>query len=669
MQRKITLGIDLGTYNSAAVVLKADGKIEAISYSADRKIWKKTGESIKPFPSVVVYDRDGNVRAVGHEAKTLAEKEPDFAIWGVKRLLGKTYKEALEHGELDRMIISVEPDETNGRCMFIFEEKDVRPEDVCAELLRHIRHAAEQQIKTSLSDVVISVPAYFDAIAISATIDAAKRAGFARVDTIPEPVAAALAYEMHVTPRPLNFIVFDIGGGTLDVTAAEVWRSRPGPAGLSCNCKKNTGDTHLGGLDMDDRLVELLTNRMQLESIGSEDRLRLRRECETAKIQLSTQNETSIQIEIMGKKKSYSLTRFELEQALRSDPKDLITSCEEQIDLAVKEAGWRNEDVDHLLLVGGPAEMPCILQMLTDRFRRNPNLLQSIKNSGATGSKNEGVDRMMAVSIGAAKSKGVNLVKVNPYGYGFVNQRIEPIPGEPMYRVYREPFVLVKRDTVFPSDYVIVTPENPYYRRDKIYSVEIIQHVPDAEHNVPGLGKRQFRFLGEFQLAFRRLPYMMQVSMRINENGELETSIRNMLGSESVTYVGVGSLQRSPIDLPTSKLEAMSNYESGPKVSFQSSEADRVKQWGMGFIRFLIAKYNASPVKDRHMGETVDNFQLALSRWGDYPEESVNKVFSIGKSLLLRAQELKLIAEAERYRFEDELDAARAGCYKLKNAK
>ncbi|MCX6898413.1 MAG: Hsp70 family protein [Verrucomicrobia bacterium] len=669
MTNKPILGIDLGTYNSAAAVLKPNGEIEAISATPDRRLWGKSNERIKPFPSIVVYSEDGNVRAVGHEAKALAETEPRFAVWGVKRLLGKTYKEAAEHGELDRMLLTVEPDGNNGRCIFEFGAKELRPEDVCAELLRYIRAAAEQTMKTVFPDVVISVPAYFDAIAISATVEAAKLAGFAHVDTIPEPVAAALTYDLQVSPRPLNFLVFDLGAGTLDVTAAEVWRSKEGPSGLQCQCKKNTGDRHLGGLDMDDRLLQHVADAMKIGNLGDENRLQLRRAVEAAKIRLSTEADTIIEITVAGQQKTYQLSRFELEQSLRSEPKDLLAACEDQVRLALKGADWRPEEVDRLLLIGGPTAMPCVRNTIEAVFHRNPSVLSQIRQSDPQPGQ-VSVDPMLAVAIGAAKSKGAQIRKVHPYGYGYVNVRLEPVAGQPMWRVHDEPAILLPRDSAFPSEPVVVMPSNPFYRRDKIFSIKVIQHVPDAEQNVPSVGKRPYWFLGEYQLAFTGESFEMEIAMRLTENGELETTIRNLRGSESVTYVGVGSLRRHPTELPASRLEPIPispiDISGGPdpRWEFVAKNAPEIKNWGEGFSRFLGAKVSTTERRDRPLDDYSDNLQCAITRWGGHLQKDVNDVFNAGKQALSRAHEIKFISEADRHRWEDELDAIRRRCYR-----
>jgi actin-like ATPase involved in cell morphogenesis len=661
MAGKHVLGIDLGTYNSAAAVLTPEEKVVPISASPTRRFWGKSQERMKPFPSVVVYDRQGAVKAVGYRAKELAEKEPEHAVWGVKRLLAKTYKEALEHGELDRTLLPVEPDPSNGRCIFEFEGRDIRPQDVCADLLRHIRDEAEKQIGEILRDVVISVPAYFDALAVTATIEGAKLAGFDRVDTIPEPVAAALAYDLHITPRPVNILVFDIGAGTLDVTAAEVWRTSPGAAGLTCRCKKNTGDTHLGGLDMDDRLVQFLVAQMGLDSISNDGRFELRRAAEAAKIRLSTETETDVVLELAGQKKTYRLIRMELEEALRSEPKDLMGACVEQVRLALKGADWTPQEVDRLLLVGGPTAMPCFRHMLEQVFRSNPDVLGQLMDVSNNSHPRKTIDPMLAVAVGASRYRSSKVTKIHPYGYGFVNVRAEQGDESSVLKIWREPRILVPPDSEFPSDAFVVMPDSPFCRGDKVFSIEVIQKVPEGETTTAGSASKAYRFLGEFQLAFTAgFFFKVQVSMRLNENGELETTIRNLLGPERATYVGVGSLHRYPIELPTFQTTA---HLSTGKWSFVSGQAEAIRKWGEGFSRFLQAKLSSGKAADTHIMNEFEELQSALSRWGVHLEQDINKVFTQGKVLLLRAQEVKVITEGERYRWEQELDAGRENCF------
>lgn len=514
----------------------------------------------------------------------------------------------------------------------------------------------EEQAGEQLTDAVISVPAYFDAIQVGSTVDAAKRAGFSYVETIPEPVAAALAHELDITPRPLNFLVFDIGAGTLDVTAAEVWRSEPGASGIKCNCLKNTGDTHLGGLDMDDRLVGYIEGELKPGILSADERLLLRR----AKIRLSIDTETQIELKVTGKRVARKLMRTEVEEILRGEPKDLLGACEDQVREALRGAQWRPEEVNQLLLIGGPTAMPCIRHMLENIFRRNPHVLLQIRQAEEAGF----VDPMLAVAVGAAKSRGTTLRKIHPYGYGFVNVRVEP--GEPLWKEIRESRILLERDSAFPSNPTVVTPDNPFYRGDNIFSIEVIQHVPDSEQKIPGVGERKFRFLGTCQLAFTPNPlitYLMQVSMQLNENGELETTIRNLMGSESATYVGVGSLQRHPVELPTAKLIPPPGKQSGRWI-FLPENAGAVKQWGDGFSRFLRAKVKAQARRHRDLEDALDELQVCLTRWGGFLQDDANRVYNAGNNLLWRALELKLMTEPEKHGWQNQLEEARRRCYR-----
>jgi molecular chaperone DnaK (HSP70) len=675
MAHEYVLGIDLGTYNSAAMVMTPDGDLVPISASPERRFWRKTGERIKPFPSVVVFHSDGSVRAVGYDAKEIAISEPHLAAWGVKRLLGKSYKEAKEHGELDRLLLSVEPDDENGRTIFEFKDRDIRPEQVCAELLKHMKEAAESQIGTKLPNVTLSVPAYFDGIHVPAIVEAATLAGFDRVDTVPEPVAAALAYDIHITPRTVYVGVIDIGAGTLDCTTTEIWRTTPGPEGIRCETKKNTGHTHLGGLDMDDRIVELLRKRLKLEYLSDQDRLKLRRAAEAAKIALSDTEVFTIEININQEKKAYTLHRDELEKALRADEslklegvldfsaRDLLYECEQQVRLALQGAGWTPEDLDILLLVGGPTAMPCVRNMLKGVFRANPRILAQINEVEERNGDETGFDPMLAVAMGAAIYKGSreHVKKIHPYGYGFIEVRAEPLEDMSTYKIVREQRILVDPDTEFPSDASFFVTDDLFYRGDKIFSLEVIQQVPDSEKKLPGMPEQPYRFLGEFQLAYTRIPFRMQVSMRLNENGELETTIKNLLGFEKAKYIGIAACQRHGIELPTAKLHT--NLGTG-RWRFFGDETESVRQWAEGFSRFMHSKVGNPRPLEAHMQDRLAELDLVLSSWGDFLEGQVNKVYTLAMMLLQRGHELKIISESERYQWEQELVARRGRCYR-----
>jgi hypothetical protein len=265
--------------------------------------------------------------------------------------------------------------------------------------------------------------------------------------------------------------------------------------------------------------------------------------------------------------------------------------------------------------------------------------------------------------MGAAiyKSSRDHVRKIHPYGYGFIEVSAEPVADFSTYKIVREARILVDRDTEYPSGACLAVTDNLFYRGDKIFALEVIQEVPDADKKAPGMPEQPYRFLGEFQLAYTRIPFKMQVSMRLNQNGELETSIRNLLGPESATYIGVGSLQRHPVELPTAKLHT--NLGSG-QWRFVGDEADGVRQWGEGFLRFMQGKSNNPRPLDAHLRDRIEELDLVLSRWGDYFEGQVNKIYTLAMMLLQRGQELKIISESERHQWEQELVSRRGRCYR-----
>jgi hypothetical protein len=438
-----------------------------------------------------------------------------------------------------------------------------------------------------------------------------------------------------------------------------VRRVRPGPDGLECHCRMNSGDTHLGGLDMDDRLVGHLLQRMELEQLDAASRSGLRRIAEEAKVRLSTETETCVEFPCNGQTRRCTLTRNQLEDVLRAAPKDLIESCRNQVFEALRGAQWQPEEVDHLLLVGGPTAMPCLRRMLAGVFRHNLKVAARLENESGPANR-ETLDPMIAVAIGAAKSQLSSLTKVHPYGYGFVEVFIERLPGQPAHRVHREPCMLIPCDSAYPALPRVVAPRNPFYHRDGIYTLEVIQEVPGPEQEIPGLGRRKYRFLGAFQLAFSGQAFHMQVYMRLNENGELETTIQNLLGGEAVTYTGVASLRRCPIELPTSEIGYV-DVGRRCTVKFQAEKADGVVRLAERVTQVLLEKHRLAG--DQDLDTTLAALELAFKNRLQDPERQVNHLFALGRSALHRSAELKLLSEPEKNRLERELLDARAACF------
>jgi molecular chaperone DnaK (HSP70) len=651
------LGIDLGTYNCAAAVLLDDGSLLPITASSSGSV--ATGATgaqarTKPFPTDIAFNESGEIVAVCEQARSMAAAFPHLHAWGLKRLLGKTYVEALKQGELERLVLPMQPDGGTGRCMLEVgaQQMLVRPEQALAAVLRHIKLAAEQQTGQAFSEVVISVPAYFDAISIGATRECALLAGFDAAQTVPEPVAAALASGLHFTPHPDNTLTVDLGAGTFDVSAAEIWRTEPGPAGLHCRCRKNTGDNRLGGLDFDDCLVEHVGDALGLAVPSDDERWRLRREVEAAKIALSTQTVATVAVDIGGRTRSHELTRRALEQALRQHRgRDLLQACADQLQAALAGAGWQPQDVDQLLLIGGPTAMPCIRNLLRSVFARSPKILAQIDSPCA-------VDPMLAVAEGAALYARSQTTSRHPYGYGYVAVHSQPLAdGKQLIR--RQARILLPCDSVFPGPVHEESAELSFYRCDNVVSVEIIQHLPDSQR-----ADGEYRFMGSYELAMDSEFFLLDISQRLNANGELETTLSNRVGLERVSFVGINGMRRLPVKLPVEREEHRA--QPGGSWHFVPDYQGGVRRWAQALQdKVRTAPFGSRPA-DAHLDACLQRLDAALlTATAVTDEQGINELDRAGRCLLARAHELRLVGEADRAQMAAELERARRCCWRF----
>ncbi|GFO96090.1 hypothetical protein ig2599ANME_0276 [groundwater metagenome] len=456
---------------------------------------------------------------------------------GIKRLLGKTYTEAKDQGELDRFSYTIEPDPETGKCLIIVGARKYKPEDVSGEIIKEIKKETEKEMGVSFNDVIISMPAYFDAIHATPIVQTAKLAGFKSVKTIPEPVAASIAYSVPISLKPLHVLAFDLGAGTLDVTVGNLIRKGPNPSDVTFQIKITTGNTHLGGVDMDDRVKRLLREKGGLLSanLSSTDDVKIRREAEKAKIRLSKEPKTPVAFEANNSKYSFDVDRLELEMALRGNKgeMDIIEECRRQVIEAIKGAYGTPEDIEQILLIGGPSCMPSILQMLKEVFHKNPKVLSQLDQieSGKLP-----VDPMEAVAKGAALSSETRKIIPHPYGYGFLDLKFEP------KHIIEVPNILIPRGSTYPcmSEPYMIT----WYRKAATTEIEIIQQVPETENP-------EYRHLGFVGIAIKELGESpIEITMGLNDNGELVTKLHDTLHGKEVQYIGISHFRRIPIKLP-----------------------------------------------------------------------------------------------------------------------
>lgn len=650
-----TIAIDFGTSNSAVAWVDEDGTVHVPGVDAtDPAAATATPVRGKAFPTWVATDEQGELRYAGAAARARLTTHPGTVIHSFKPLVGRTWLQAEADGALQRLAVPVEPDPQTGRCLFAAGGRLIGVEQACAFLLAQMREQAQAQSGRVFADLVLSVPAYHTEWQIGAMLDAARMAGFyGRVDIVREPLAAALAVDTPLTPRPSRVIVVDLGGGTLDITAAELRRVAPGPTGLRCDNLANAGDNALGGLAFDDRVLALLRRRFELQDLSDTDMSRLRTLAEQARVALSEQHVVPVAFELGGTMHRHALTRHELELALRDEPKDLLAAIEAQVRAVLAAARLAAADVDLVALVGGPTATPCVRDVVRRCFHRNERVLRHLDDARV-------VDPMLAVAMGAAKYRATEHVARHPFGWGFVAVTASRVRKGRGWRVRREPVVVIPPNSVYPSVPRTVDAPVAAYRGDKVVGVEVIQCLPPDD---PDAQAGPYRYAGTHRLAvdIDAFGVDLQVTARLNEVGELEMTLANRLDGREVTYVGCAG-QRLPIQLPT---ETVVQHEGASgQWTFVADYSGMVLRWAQQLLHRL---GGAAAVQDRHLRESLLALEAACARpaaaRGD--ERQLNDIYLAGRSALARAHGLRLLADPAAASLEAELERARRACFRF----
>lgn len=477
----VTIGIDLGTSNSAAAVLRAGRPV--IIPSAE-------GISLggKAFPSYVALTADGQM-LIGEPARRQAVANPDGTATAFKRRMGR-------------------------REMIRLREREFSPEQLSAFLLQKIKRDAEAFLGEPVQHAVVTVPAYFDDNQRSATKDACRIAGLEVARLVNEPTAASLAYGLDRVGQDVRIAVLDLGGGTLDVTIMEFGKG-------VFEVKATSGDTQLGGTDMNQRVLEHLARRLQDET-GADPRTdrqanaRLLEAAEIAKIELSTSPTTHISLPFLlvvggtPRHLEMDLTRTDLERLVRP----VIERCRRPIEQALQDARCNPRDIDRLVFVGGPTRMPSVRAFFEEIFGRQAEM---------------GLDPMECVASGAAIQAGVLtgevgdivLVDVTPLTLG-----VETLGGVATSLIARNTPIPVKRSEFFTTAADMQTN----------VSIHVFQgERPMAADNTS---------LGEFMLAGlppapRGVP-KIEVTFDIDANGILEVAAKDTAtgASQSIRITG-----------------------------------------------------------------------------------------------------------------------------------
>ncbi len=449
MPEKI-IGIDLGTTSSAAAVV-----------IGGRPVIVPSSEGLTPygkyFPSYVAITKDGQL-LVGEPARRQAVMNPEGTVTGWKRKMGTDYKYVL-HG------------------------KEFTPQQLSAFLLQKIKRDAEAFLGEPVKKAVITVPAYFNDNQRQATKDAATIAGLEVVRLINEPTAAALAYGLDKLEQELRILVFDLGGGTLDVTIMEMGQG-------VFEVKATSGDTQLGGRDMDEILTRYVVEEFRKQTgidltRDQQAMIRVREAVEKAKIELSSVYETEINLPFIAydssgpKHLQMTLTRAKLEELVRP----VVERCRGPIMQALQDAKMRPEDIDKIILIGGPTRMPIIREFLKEVLGKEPE---------------RGVDPMEAVAIGAAiqgaiisgelTGKDIVLLDVTPLTLGVevLGGLVEPI-------IERNTTIPVRKSKIFTTaaDFQtsvvvhVVQGERPLAKDNISLGQLILDGIPPAPRGVP----------------------------------------------------------------------------------------------------------------------------------------------------------------------------------------